>query len=100
MTKDFVSIEIGKIDLPLASGRLRHPQSERIGVDVGDLLRQHHQYLADYPHVLLLAPSTMFFAFRHIIGNEITNNNLKVIGGCVYFFFRLSSSKLVSLHLF
>ena len=43
MTKDFVSIEIGKIDLPLASGRLRHPQSERIGVDVGDLLRRHHQ---------------------------------------------------------
>ena len=98
MTKEFVSIQIGKIDRPQASGRLRHPQSERIGVDVGDLLRRHHQYLADYPHVLLLAPSTMFFAFRHIIGNEITNNNLKVIGGCVYFCFFQYDGKLVSLH--
>ena len=43
MTKEFVSIQIGKIDRPQASGRLRHPQSERIGVDVGDLLLRHHQ---------------------------------------------------------
>ena len=48
MTKEFVSIQIGKIDRPQASGRLRHPrvhQNERIGVDVGDLLllRRHHQ---------------------------------------------------------
>ena len=43
MTKEFVSIQIGKIDRPQASARHLHPQSERIGVDVGDLLRRHHQ---------------------------------------------------------
>ena len=46
MTKEFVSIQIGKIDRPQASDRhllRRVHQSERIGVDVGDLLRRHHQ---------------------------------------------------------
>ena len=44
MTKEFVSIQIGKIDRPQASDR--HPrvhQSERIGVDVGVHLHRHHQ---------------------------------------------------------
>lgn len=80
MTKEFVSIQIGKIDRPQASDR--HPrvhQSERIGVDVGVHLHRHHQ---KRPERFDLGQ-----CLRQIHGHGLQGHQHRDLGRIVSFFF-------------